>query len=300
MNFITILKHKLKFLTKIFTHSSKSKIDIKSARYEARKLMQIKPQKVVQVKSIYFPPKIQLVKKISLGKSQLYVECSHSQTKLLGSIPEIKILNQNNISNFKPGCVLDTNILIHFEDYPELLQNGDKLANKLSNKPIYILSTSKKEFLNKKCPADNFELIRDTTFTGKKRNFENILKQLPSAFGTDIYYVNIEKCTDVIKQARKFLPDLKSWGLHMADSQFLSFSHLTHSTLITCDKDLIRSCNIAKCGVIEFRSFAEKILQPSPITVREKNTRLLRKKRPSIFDSKNGRNQKNKNRGVWH
>tara|TARA_Y100000590_G_scaffold315708_1_gene357054 strand:- start:424 stop:1299 length:876 start_codon:yes stop_codon:yes gene_type:complete len=291
MDFITVLKNKLKVLTKVFTRSSKSKIDIKSARYEARKLMQTKSPEVVQAKSIEITPKIQLVKKISLGQSK---------TILVESAPEIIVLNQNNISNFEPGYVLDTNILMHFEDYPELLKNGTKLVNKLSNKPIYILSATKKEFLNKKCPADDFELIRDTTFTGKKRNFENILKQLPAAFGTDICYVNIEKCTDVNKQARKFLPDLESWGLHMADSQFLSFSHLTHSTLITCDKDLIRSCNIAKCRVIEFRSFTEKILQPSPITVRERKTRLLRKKRPSIFNSKDGRNSKNKNRGVWY
>ena len=291
MNFITILKSKLKFLTKIFAHSSKSKINIKSARYEAHNLIQIKAQKAVQVKSIHLSPKIQSVKQIPLGQSQ---------TILIEPAPKIIVLNQNNISNFEPGYVFDTNILIHFEDYPELLQNGTKLVNKLSSKPIYTLSTTKKEFLNKKCPANDFELIRDTTFTGKKRNFENILKQLPSAFGTDIYYVNIEKCTDVIKQAEKFMPDLESWGLHMADSQFLSFSHLTHSTLITCDKDLIRSCNIAKCGVIEFRSFTEKILQPSPITVRERQTRLLRKKRPSIFNSKYGRNSKNKNRGVLY
>ena len=82
MNLLNIIKNKLRVFFRIF--SSKSKIDAKSARNEARKLMQIKPTKRVKVKSIYFPPKIQLVKKISLGKSQLYVECSHSQTMFLG------------------------------------------------------------------------------------------------------------------------------------------------------------------------------------------------------------------------
>ena len=291
MNLISILKNKLIILSKIFTSSSKSKIEIQSVKSEAHKLIQTKSLKIVQAESIYLPPKIQPVKTIPLGQSQI---------ELPYSTPNIITLNQNNINNFEPGYTLDTNILIHFEDYPELLKSGNKLVNKLSNKPIYILSSTKNEFLNKKCPKNNFELNRDTTFTGKKRNFENILNQLPSALGTDIYYVNIEKCADVINLAKKFMPDLKSWGLHKADSQFLAFSKLTNSTLITCDKDLIRSCNMAKCEVIEFRSFTEKVLQPSPLTIRERNTRILRKKLPSIFNSKNGSGKKSKNRGVWY
>ena len=287
MNLLNIVKNKLKVFFRLF--SSKSKIDAKSARNEARKLMQIKPTKIVKVKSIYFPPKIQPVKKISLGQGTLYQKLiTPDEIELIKSRLQIKILNQNDIQNLKPGYVFDTNVLMHFEDYADLLSNADKLVKKLSNKPIYVLSTTKKEFSNKQCPLNEYELIRDTKFSGEKRNFEYILKKLPSSLKTDIYFVNIEKCKDVISEAAKMLPDLKAWGLHKADSQFLSFSKLTKSTLITCDKDLIRSCNIARCNVIDFACFCEKILQPSPLTVRERNTRILRNR------SKDG-----KNRGAW-
>ena len=312
MKIISILKNKLNFLTKIFTHSSKSKIDVKSARHEARKLMQIKPTNLVQEKLHPLQPKIQLIKKISLGQGQTTligstpkISLGQGQTTLIESTSKIITLNPNNISNFKPGYVFDTNILMHFEDYPEFSEKDNKLLNKLSTKPIYILSTSRKEFLNKKCPANKFELIQDTIFTGKKRNFKNILKKLPTLIKTNIYYVNIETCTDVIKKAENFLPDLKYYGLHTADSQFLSFAYLTHSTLITCDKDLINSCIQANCKYIEFLNFAEKILQPSPITEILRDRRDLRKSRntrghQSSHKSKNGRNQKTKNRGVWY
>ena len=296
MNLFEIIKNKLPLLISLFRSSSKSNLKIQSSVSEGQKPIQINELKNVK-----------LVKTISLGKSELYPKFSENLTESTDLTPRVIILNQNNIENFQPGYVFDSNILMHFEDYEDhedyedLLKNGHKLVNKLDNKPIYVLSASKNEFQNKKCPKNTFELNRDEHFTGKKRNFENILNKLPSSLKSNIYYVNITKCQEVIDLAKILLPDLRSWGLHKADSQFLSFSKLTKSTLITCDKDLITSCNRARCDVIDFACFSERILQPSPLTVRERNTRILRKVHPSIFESKNHRIRKSHyRRGGWN
>ena len=290
MNLFEIIKNKLAILISLFSSSPKSNLKIQSSVSEGQKLIQINELKNVK-----------LVKTISLGKSELYSKFSENLTESTYLTPQVIILNQNNIENFQPGYVFDSNILMHFEDYEDLLKNGHKLVNKLDNKPIYVLSASKNEFQNKKCPKNTFELNRDEKFTGKKRNFEDILNKLPSSLKSNIYYVNITKCQEVINLAKKLLPDLRSWGLHKADSQFLSFSKLTKSTLITCDKALINSCNRARCDVIDFACFSERILQPSPLTVRERNTRILRKVHPSIFESKNHRIRKSHyRRGGWN
>ena len=71
--------------------------------------------------------------------------------------------------------------------------------------------------------------------------------------------------------------DYEKYGLHEADSIFLAFAKLTKSTLVTCDKELLRCCSLAQCEFIEFQGFLEKVCQPSPITKMLRDRRNYRR-----------------------
>ena len=181
-------------------------------------------------------------------------------------------------NTYPSGYILETNAFFHFEDYTEILECANQIKNKLIDKPIYVLSKTKDEYVGKRCPKNRNELIRDNGYTGKKRDFNKTLKQLAESLGTDIHYVDVTNMSEIKELAKKSNQNLKDFGLHDADSIFLAFTKLTKSILITCDKDLIRCCNLAQCKKpIEFQGFIEKIIQPSPITVVLRKRRAYRK-----------------------
>ena len=313
MNFITILKHKLEILINFFTLSN-SKNDVKSTTNKIRTSIEVKPQKIVQGKPIKSLVKIRSEKSVqTISHHQTPLEdllnrlCSLSTNPIIPLIwepfdttPKIIKLNANDIHNFPPGYVFDTNVPANFEDYPQLLENGPKIKAKLMNKPIYLLSKTKEEFTKKKCPKNHDELVIDNGFTGKKRNFDIILEKLPNALGCNIYYVNIKNCKKLHDKTKEHLSKLKEYGLHPADSEFLAFTKLTNSTLVTCDKELIRCSKLAQCKYIEFQGFLEKALQPSPITLVLKERRAHRKKHPKTRNYRNWKNKGYRNSGVWN
>jgi len=313
MNFITIFKNKLEILINFFI-SSNSNHDVKSATNKTHTPIEIKSQKIVQPKPIKSLVKIRSEKSVqTISHHQTPLEdllnrlCSLSTNPIIPLIwepfdttPKIIKLNANDIHNFPPGYVFDTNVPANFEDYPQLLENGPKIKAKLMNKPIYLLSKTKEEFTNKKCPKNRNELVIDNGFTGKKRDFDIILEKLPNAFGCDIYYVNIKNCKKLHDKRKEHLSKLKEYGLHQADSEFLAFAKLTNSTLVTCDKELIRCSKLAQCKFIEFQGFLEKTLQPSPITLVLRDRRAHKKRHPETKNHRNWKNKGYRNSGVWN
>ena len=252
MNFVSTLKDRLKILSDIFT-----------------KLLRFKTTSVKTTPTIKTEQVTPTIKTEPIPETE--------QLTIENFCPNIISLNQNNLKNFPPGIVFDTNVPIHFEDFPDLFKVGKKIKEKLSNKPIYILSQTELEFKNKRCPKNYQELVIDHKYTGRKRDLNQVLNKLPESFGANIYLVNITKSEEIKNKAQEYLPDLEEFGLHEADSIFLAFAKLTKSTLVTCDKKLLRCCSLAQCEFIEFQGFLEKVCQPSPITKMLRDRRNYRR-----------------------
>ena len=190
-------------------------------------------------------------------------------------------VSKESISELEPGYVLDTCSLINFEDYPEIKKSGRNIMNKLYDRPIYVLTTSKKEYAGKKCPKNRTELVVDRGYTGNPRNFDHVLVGLPKSLGVPVYLVEIENSLEIQQLAKKLLPELRKFGLHYGDDTFLAFAQLTKSTMITSDDRLIFSSIHAQCpNPIEFQEFLEKTMQPSPITVMLRERRNYYKHNP--------------------
>ena len=223
--------------------------------------------------------KNRLVDNNNSNKIDVYSKSEDSKNNV--DFPKLIKFEEKSIANLEPGSLADTNILMHFEDYPEFLCKGKKFGEKLGSAPLYIISKSKDEYIGKRQPKNRRELVRDKGYSGNKRNFDRLIEKLPNALNRNVYYVDITKCTSLTDNARKLMSDLKNLGLHVADSYFLAFAKMTDSQIITCDKVLIRSCNLSQCRNIEFNQFAEKIMQPSPITVVTRERRILRRKNSS-------------------
>mgnify|MGYP001411599545 CR=1 FL=1 len=81
---------------------------------------------------------------------------------------------------------------ISFDDYRELREVGRKIANEFRGKPIYVISTSKYEYKDKKCPAYRQEQVLDLPFTGAPRNFDKSFAKTQKSFDADIYFVDVE------------------------------------------------------------------------------------------------------------
>ncbi len=196
---------------------------------------------------------------------------------------------EKSTPKLESGYVVDANTLMEYEDYPEIKKYGCDIVNKLFNKPIYVLSISKREFAGKKRPknkpfADNskflYEQVLDIPYTGNPRNFDNTLNSFLQSLSVPIYYVKIESSSEIREGAKKLLPDLEIFGLHDPDSIYLAFTQATKSTLITSDKNLIKCCKYAprQLKYVMFHELLEKTMQPSPIT------KVLRKRREYYKD----------------
>ena len=197
--------------------------------------------------------------------------------------------SKKSTPKLESGYIVDANTLMDYEDYPEIKKYGRKIVNKLRNEPIYVLSTSKREYVGKKCPknkpfADDskflHEQVLDIPYTGKPRDFNATLNSFLQSLNVPIYYVKIESSSEVRRRAKELLPDLKMFGLHEPDNIYLAFTQATKSTLITSDINLIKCCKFAPklLKYIEFHTLIEKIMQPSPIT------KVLRKRREYYKD----------------
>ena len=188
--------------------------------------------------------------------------------------PAVIRVPYNRISELKPGTLWDSCAIMDTEDYPEILKYGRDIRNKLYNEPMYVLTLSKWEYANKKCPKNyNEKMLQQTGNyvhnTGRPRNFNNILVKIPISVTAPVYLVEIENSPEIQQLAKKLLPTLKKFGLHgKFDDIFLAFTKFTKSKIVTSDRRLILSHTQAQCeNPINFQESLEKIMQPSPITV---------------------------------
>ena len=196
---------------------------------------------------------------------------------------------EKSTTELKPGYLRDTCSLMDSEDYPEINERGHDIANKLLDRPDYVLSISEDEFADKKCPKNKKEKILQQTGnnvhnTGRPRNFNKTLVELAKASGRPIYLIVVESSPEIQRLGKKLLRELDKFGLHKGDDIFLAFAKLTKSTLITSDDRLIASSVQAQCqSPISFHDFLEKLMQPSPITL------VLRQRRNYYKNHKNPR-----------
>jgi hypothetical protein len=215
---------------------------------------------------------------------------------------------EKSTPKLEPGYVIDANTLMEYEDYPEITKCGRNIVNKLRNEPIYVLSTSKVEFVDKRCPSDKpfaddpkflHELVLNIPHTGKPRNFDNTLNIFLTSLNVPIYYVMIKSSPEIRRRAQELLqdfPSLKLFDLHHPDSTYLAFTRDTKSTLITSDKDLIKCCTYAPQLMkhVRFHTLLEKIMQPGPIKEMLRKRREYYKDRPQPHWSKGAFNRSNK------
>jgi len=201
--------------------------------------------------------------------------------------PAVIRVPYNRISELKPGTLWDSCAIMDTEDYPEILKYGRDIRNKLYNEPMYVLTLSKWEYANKKCPKNYNEKIIDRRFTGKPRDLHHTLLKLSKSLQVPIYLVNVKNSLEIKQLEKKLLPELDKFGLHPGDSTFLAFTILTNSTLITSDDRLLFSSVHAQCPKpIDFHKFLEKIIQPSPITVVLRERRNYYKNHNKFFREK--------------
>jgi len=198
---------------------------------------------------------------------------------------------EKSTTELKPGYLRDTCSLMDSEDYPEINERGHDIANKLLDRPDYVLSISEDEFADKKCPKNKKEKILQQTGnnvhnTGRPRNFNKTLIELAKASGRPIYLIMVKSSPEIQRLGKKLLRELDKFGLHKGDDIFLAFAKLTKSILITSDDRLILSSIQAQCPrPILFQDFLEKIMQPSPITI------VLRHRRNYYKNHKNPRSK---------
>ena len=217
--------------------------------------------------------------------------------------------DKKSAPKLESGYIVDANTLMDYEDYPEIKKYGRDIVNKLLNKPIYVLSISKEEFVGMKCPknkpfADDpkflHEQVLDIPHTGKPRNFDTTLNSFLQSLSVPIYYVY--PSPEIRRTAQKLLrdfPTFKLFDLHYPDSVYLAFAQDTKSILITSDKDLIKCCTYApqrmKCEA--FRPLLEKIMQPGPIKEMLRERREYYKDKPQRHWKKGEKNRQSKKKG---
>ena len=147
-------------------------------------------------------------------------------------------------SKLPPGNVIETCALMAIEDHPEIKKYGKKMMAKLPNKRIYVLSTSKKEYYNKKCYRSRIEHIKDKNGkcppTGKPRDFHKRIVELAKWKGAPIYYVKIEKSEEILRKATELAVRFAKVTRHLhGDNFILAFARITKSTLVTLDGGLV-------------------------------------------------------------
>ena len=147
-------------------------------------------------------------------------------------------------SKLPPGNIIETCALMAVEDHPEIKKYGKKMMAKLPNKRNYVLSTSKKEYYDKKCYSSRIEHIKDKNGkcppTGKPRDFHKRIVELAKWKGAPIYYVKIEKSEEILRKATELAVRFAKVTRHLhGDNFILAFVCITKSTLVTLDGGLV-------------------------------------------------------------
>ena len=147
-------------------------------------------------------------------------------------------------SKLPPGNVIETCALMAVEDHPEIKKYGKKMMAKLPNKRNYVLSTSKKEYYNKKCYSSRIEHIKDKNGkcppTGKPRDFHKRIVELAKWKGAPIYYVKIEKSEEILRKATELAVRFAKVTRHLHGDNFITaYCIITKSTLVTLDGGLV-------------------------------------------------------------
>ena len=140
-------------------------------------------------------------------------------------------------SKLPPGNVIETCTLMAVEDHPEIKKYGKKMMAKLPNKRNYVLSTSKKEYHNKKCYSSRIEHVKDKNGkyppTGKPREFNKTVVELAKSSDEPIYYVKIETSEEILRKAIELAVRFAKTTRHLhGDNFILAFACITNSTLV--------------------------------------------------------------------
>ena len=182
-------------------------------------------------------------------------------------------------SKLPPGNLWDTCDLMVIEDHPEIKKYGPDIMVKLPNERNYILSTSRKEYRNKKCYSSRLEQIKDKDGkcppTGKPRNFHKTKVELAKSLGRPIYYVKFpdrfEDSNEILRKAIDLAVRFAKTTRHLhGDNFILAFACITKSTLVTLDHELAYCSRKSKVKTINFSALLSKIMGESPMKAIEK------------------------------
>ena len=208
-------------------------------------------------------------------------------------------------SKLPPGNVIETCALMAVEDHPEIKKYGKKMMAKLPNKRNYILSTSKKEYHNKRCYSSRIEHVKDKNGkcppTGKPREFHKTVVELAKSSDGPIYYVKIETSEEILRKAIELVVRFAKTTRHLhGDNFILAFSYVTKSTLVTLDGGLVYCAKKSKVKTIHLSTLLSEIMGESPMEAIEKEREIYFKKQARhtilLFGNRNSFAQSRKKR----
>ena len=186
-------------------------------------------------------------------------------------------------SKLPPGNVIETCALMAVEDHPEIKKYGKKMMAKLPNKRNYILSTSKKEYHNKRCYSSRIEHVKDKNGkcppTGKPREFHKTVVGFAKSSDGPIYYVKIETSEEILRKAIELVVRFAKTTRHLhGDNFILAFACITKSTLVTLDGGLVYCAKKSKVKTIHLSTLLSEIMGESPMEAIEKEREIYFKK----------------------
>ena len=208
-------------------------------------------------------------------------------------------------SKLPPGNVIETCTLMAVEDHPEIKKYGKKMMAKLPNKRNYVLSTSKKEYHNKKCYSSRIEHVKDKNGkyppTGKPREFNKTVVELAKSSDEPIYYVKIETSKEILRKAIELVVRFAKTTRHLhGDNFILAFACITNSTLVTLDGGLVYCAKKSKVKTIHLSTLLSEIMGESPMEAIEKEREIYFKKQARhtilLFGNRNSFAQSRKKR----
>ena len=208
-------------------------------------------------------------------------------------------------SKLPPGNVIETCALMAVEDHPEIKKYGKKMMAKLPNKRNYVLSTSKKEYHNKRCYSSRIEHVKDKNGkcppTGKPREFHKTVVGFAKSSDGPIYYVKIETSKEILRKAIELLLRFPKINRHLhGDNFILAFACISNSTLITLDGGLVYCAKKSKVKTIHLSTLLSEIMGESPMEAIEKEREIYFKKQARhtilLFGNRNSFAQSRKKR----
>ena len=208
-------------------------------------------------------------------------------------------------SKLPPGNVIETCALMAVEDHPEIKKYGKKMMAKLPNKRNYILSTSKKEYHNKRCYSSRIEHVKDKNGkcppTGKPREFHKTVVGFAKSSDGPIYYVKIKTSEEILRKAIELVVRFAKTTRHLhGDNFILALACITKSTLVTLDGGLVYCAKKSKVKTIHLSTLLSEIMGESPMEAIEKEREIYFKKQARhpilLFGNRNSFAQSRKKR----